>query len=189
MNLTDILNAPTELEFEGRVYKLRQPTLMEQAVFARWLEQRARDAAGRAVELTEDDRRQLLRDVNADIASGVYDWGGEACVRSLRSPSGLAKLLAVILADQGVTEATAAKILDRSMREIAAVVVSKVTDDPNSLRATLATLGLPADFLGSYSSPSRTRPSTTGSTTSPDSPPTSSSSSSGSSEAPTDTPG
>ncbi|VTT98940.1 unnamed protein product [Gemmataceae bacterium] len=169
MNVADLLNAPTEVTLGDKVYKLREPTLMEQATYARWLEQRARESAARAVDLPDEDRRQLLRDVAQDISAGVYDWAGPACVKALQTPTGLSKLLAVLLADQGVTDAIAREILDKWLSEVIAVVLRN-DYDPKDLAPLLMKLGLPPDFLSKFSA---TRPSEKTSTTSPDSVPAS----------------
>jgi hypothetical protein len=167
MTLSELLNAPTEITMDGVVYKLRQPTLLEQATFERWLEQRAREAAARSVDLPDEDRRQLLRDVNADIAAGVYSFGGPACVTSLGTPAGLVKLISIILA---CPEATAQKLVDKQLEEIVACILAGGDHDPKLMAAVLAKVGLPPDFL-SRSSP--TPPSTTPSPTSRDSAPSS----------------
>lgn len=172
MTLADLLNAPTELTLDGKTYKLRQPTVLEEATFSRWLEQLARESAARAVDIPEEQQRQLLRDVNADIAAGVYAVNGPVYVASLQSPARLPKYLSVILADQGCDEATARKLAERFLGEVVATLLSG-HHDPKTLAVVLAKLGLPPNFLSSYKS-SRTRPSTTGSTTSADSPDSSS---------------
>lgn len=167
--LADVLNAPTELEFEGTVYHLRQPTLMEQATYQRWLEKQATAAAGRMVDLSDAQQQKVLEGVAAKIGLGVYEFGGEFCMASLQTQSGLAKLVSIVLADQGVDEAKARLMLLGQLKEIAFSFVSKLTTDPKELAAALVALGLPPD----YSSSSRTRPSTTESTTSEASPQTS----------------
>ena len=172
MTLADLFNSPSEFEFEGVVYKLRQPTLIECGQYQRWLEQEARAGAARATELDEADRRNLLRDVQADIAAKRYAWGGELCVQSLRTPDGIAKLTAIICADQGMTEATAKKAAEQRLWEIAAVIAAAQEEEQRTgkanpqLRELLARLGLRPDFLSTSSSDSATNPT--------DEPPTSS---------------
>lgn len=158
--LADLLNSPTELAHNDKVYKLRQPTLMECGQYQRWLEQEARAGAARATELSEDDRRNLLRDVQADIATQRYAWGGELCVRSLQAPTGIAKLMSIVCADQGLTERTAREVVEKRLTEIAALLVGELEADPsgNSLGQLLRSLGLPANFFSTSSSPSPTSP-------------------------------
>lgn len=169
MNLADLLNVPTEIELDGAIWKLRQPTLMDQMVYQRWLEQRARESASRAVDIPEDERRQLLRDVTADIASGLYDFGGSVCCKSLQTQTGLAKLISIILADQKCTEAIARRLVEKQLGEIIAVLM-RDDHDPKDLAPLLVKLGLPQHFLSKFS---QTRPSAKTSTTSPDSVPSS----------------
>lgn len=185
MTLADLFNVETELPFRGQVFKLRKPTQLEQAQYQRWLETRAREALGRATDLPEEMQRSLARDVNADIAAGVYEWGGEVCARSLRTPTGLAKLLAIILADQGITHDNAVEMVAERIHEIAAVLISKVTEDPKALAATLKTLGLPSTYLSSDFS---TRRSTKRSKRSASSPTISSCTATALNETSTDTP-
>lgn len=140
---------------------------MEQGEYQRWLEQRAYDAIARRTyqDQTEQDRDR--NNLNKDIAVGCYEWGSEACVNALRTQLGSAKLLAVILKDQGMTEAIARRWVERQLAEIAAVLMSKVQTDPLALAVALSRLGLPSDFL---SSASATPHSSTDSTTSEPSP-------------------
>lgn len=155
MTLADLLNAPAEIEFKGRVFRLRQPTQIEQAQFQRWLEDRAKAAVGRATDLPDDLQRQAIRETVADIAAGTYEWGGEVCARALRTPVGIAKIVQLVLADQGVTFEMAQQMVEQQLREIAAVLVSKATHDPKALAAALNRLGLPSDFCSPKSSTRR----------------------------------
>lgn len=165
--LADLFNAPTGLDFEGKTYRLRQPTLLEAAEYQRHLEAEARAGAARATELAEEDRRRLLRDVTADIAAGRYRYGGEVCVESLRSPENIARLLAIIARDQGMTLAVAQRLCDAKLRECVAIVAAEHESDPKALAALLASLGLPPNFLSGSSSDSPTHPSAAPPTSSP----------------------
>jgi len=160
-SLADLLNSPTAFEFEGATYQLREPTLFECGQYQRWLEAEARASAGRATELPEEDRRNLLRDVNADIAAQRYAWGGEMCVISLRTPQGIARLLSIICTDQGVTYELACRMVDRKLREIAALLVAAQEEDPTGkkLEAVALRLGLPRTYFATLSSACATSPS------------------------------
>lgn len=153
--LADFLNAPSEIAYKGATFRLRQPTQIEQAQFQRWLEQRARESAGRATDVPEDMQRRLLADVTADIAAGVYEWGGEVCARALRTPHGLAKLIAIVLHEQAVTLEMAQEMVEQQLKEIAAALVSKATDDPKASAAAMSKLGLPNSACSSSSSTRR----------------------------------
>ena len=160
MTLADLLNAPSDFPFGDRVYKLRQPTLLECATYQRWLEQEARAGAARATELPEEDRRQLLRDVQADVAAQAYCWGGDVCIRSLQTPAGVAKLMSIVCADQGLSERDARRAVDQRLTEIAALIAGELEGDPSgkSVAGLLRHLGLPPNYFASSSSPSPTRP-------------------------------
>src|SRR5262249_11906313 len=153
--------------------------LLEEAEFQRWLEQRARDAIGRATELTDDRRRQLDKDTNDSIAIGEFAYGELLSVKALSTLERQGAVLCIVCREQGMTEKAARKLLDKRRREVIAELSSKAVSDPLLVRAILGSLGLPENFL-SFLSP--TRPSTTDSTTSADSAGTKSSSSSTSSE-------
>ena len=170
MNLADLLNAPTEIELDGVIWKLRQPTILEQATYQRNLERRAREAASRAVDIPEDERRQLLRDVTADIAAGLYEYGGPVCIRRLQTEEGIAELLHIILADQGCTREIARRLVEKQLSEIIAVLMGGGDHEKKDLAQLLAKLGLPPSFLSRLSP---THPSGKTSTTSPDSAPNS----------------
>ena len=125
-------------------------------------------------ENISEDQRQLLRDVTADCASGVYAWGGMVCVQALQSPDGIAKLYSIVL---GVPVELAEEIVEAKQLECVAAIADVAggsDDEKKALRQALVSLGLPADYLSaSSSSSSQTPPSTTAPTTSPDSVPTS----------------
>lgn len=160
-SLAALLNSPTEftveIDGEERTFSLRQPTLLEAGQYQRWLEQEARAGAARATELTDEDRRNLLRDVQADIAAQRYAWGGEECVRSLRSQTGVAKLMSIVC---GVNEHLARQAVEKNMLAIADLLVGELENDPTgkALGSLLRSVGLPTSFFHSSSSSSPTSP-------------------------------
>lgn len=162
-SLADLLNSPTDITFRGVTYKLREPDLMERGRYQRWLEQEARASAAAATELTEEDRRNLLRDVNADIAAKVYAWGGEVCVKSLRTPDGVAKLYGIVCEGQGLTYELALEMMDAHFVQIADVLTAANEaaaagdeEAKKSLGRLLNSMGLPAGYLNTSSSASAT---------------------------------
>lgn len=171
MTFADLFNAPVEMEFlidgKKRTFKLRRPTALETALFQRWLEQRARDAIGRATYQSEEERAEDRRLCNRDIACGEYEWGGELCIKSLRTPGGMAKVVSIILSDQGVTEEMAREMVEQKLKELAATIFGEECPDPNLRRAVRAMLGLPDE---TSPSPSSTHHSDTPSATSAPSP-------------------
>lgn len=163
MDLASLLNAPTEITHDGVAYQLREPTLLERGMFQRWMEQRAREAAGRATDLPPEEQRQLLRDITADIAVGTFAWGGAAWAMAVQTPEGIAKIFSLVL---GVTPELAEKIVAHQTAERVAILVGTMTggtdEEKKGLRQMLVSLGLSADFLNAYSSSnSPTHPSTT----------------------------
>lgn len=176
--LADLFGVPTEIEFEGKTYPLRQANLLEQAKFGRWLERRALEAAARATDLPEDVQERLFRAVTRDIAAGVYEMNSAAGAEALATPVGRAKLLHLILSSEHpeVTEEVAARMLDREQRKIAAILATGGDPDDPKAGAVLAGLGLPSNFL---SASSATPPSASPATRSAGSPPANSAGSSG----------
>jgi hypothetical protein len=172
-SIADLLNSPTEFPHKGKTYLLREPTLVECGQYQRWLESEARASAAAATELPEQDRRNLLRDVNADIAAKIYAWGGEMCIRSLGTPEGIAKIMSIIGADQGLTYRIAREIVDADLLASARILrlaADEAEDDPEKkaeLGRLLKSKGLPANFLSTSSSDSPTTPSEDPATCSP----------------------
>jgi hypothetical protein len=153
MTQADLLGAPTEFVYKGKTFQLRAANQLEQAKFQRWLEQRARDAVERA-DVSDERRRAMDAGVTDAIAAGEYEWGGELCIRAIRTPAGLAKLVSIVLADQAVTLPMAQEMVESKLKEIAAVMFAKVADDPKALAAALEKLGLPENY---FTNNSRTR--------------------------------
>jgi len=158
--LAQLLNSPEEFEFGGKTYRLREPTLIECGEYQKWLESEARASAAASTDLPEEDRRQLLRDVNADVAAKRYAWAGLECVLSLRSADGMAKLMSIVCRDQGVTYPLALKMTTARLWDIARVLLAaEQGDDPEkkaAVRELIRRTGLPHDFLSNSSSGSST---------------------------------
>ncbi|AWM41765.1 hypothetical protein GobsT_71320 [Gemmata obscuriglobus] len=170
MTLADFVNAPTEFVLDGKTYRIGKPTNAHQGEYQVWLEQLAYDGIARRRYQDDAARERAERFHGQDVAAGVYEWGGEIVVKRLMTPLGLAKLLTIMCRDQGLTFELAERLVELEAKKIAALMVSRATNDPKVLEAVRVTLGLPSDF---FSSSSPTRPSTTESTTSPGSPTTS----------------
>lgn len=166
MDLATLLNACSEIEFEGKAYRLRQPTLLEEAEFQRYLEQAAHDSIERRTYAEPEQREKAHNSLTRDCAEGYYEAGSEGYVRAVSNPKRLPRLIAIICREQGMTPAIAERMVAAEMKKIAAALVSRSTSDPNLIRAVLATLGLPEDWQSSLS---QTHPSASGSTPSADS--------------------
>ncbi len=177
---------------DGKVYKLRKPTIYEQGLFQRWLEQRAHDAIDRGPESEEAKAKRHDR-VYVDSALGKYEYDGQYALESLWEPPGLAKITCIICRDQGMTDEVAEATLAKQIRLAAAVILRKSIDDPKAVAGILQALGFPADFLAEMSAAPPSEPSSNSSSTPPstepspnsDAAPTTSSCSSTTSSGPT----
>lgn len=163
MTIADLLGVASELEFDGKTYALKPPNLIQQAKFSRRLEKRARDAALRATDLPEADADRLLRAVVRDIGAGYWEVDSPGYVEALQTPDGMAYMLHLTLHEdhKEVTEVVARKMVDKAMKEIAAVLMREAGHDPKILSGVEAVLGLPPGWLsgsGSGSSGSATPP-------------------------------
>lgn len=172
-SVADLLGLSNSIEFEGKTYQLRPPTPLEEAQFSRWLESRAREAAGRATDLPEEMQDKLLQAVTRDVAAGVYDFEGEAAAVALTQPLGMAKILHLVIGstDPEFRFEDARRMVRTALKEVAAVLVGKATTDPQVLAFVLRTLGLPADFLARPSAASSSASATPPSADPPTSPP------------------
>jgi hypothetical protein len=162
-SIADLLGVGSEITFEGVTYKLTRPTLLEQAKFSQWLRDRAKAEAARG-DVPEDAREGLYRAAIRDVAEGYYDVDSPGYVVALQRPSGLAKLLHIILQRDHPTldEGTVQRMMEDGLKEQFVAIVAAETDDPKALAAVLAILGFPPDYLsskGKSSSGSPTHPS------------------------------
>lgn len=181
MTQADLFGVPHAFELDGQTYEFKKPDQIQQGVYQRWLEQRARESVGRATDVPERERDELLRAVQEDIATFRYEYGGPACARSLQTASGVAKMIEIVCQ---VPPGVARRIAERRRDLIAELWRARLADDPKAAAAALVSLGLPPDFLASKetsSPPSSTPPSTAASPNSGGSPTTSSGASGGTS--------
>lgn len=145
--LADILGLPHQIgltdkleDSKGKVYKLSVLTLEGRATFTRWLEKRAREEAVRAVADLPDEsaKRAYIQAITQDIASGTYEFGGEACYKALGSGPG--KIYAVYLSllenYPDATEELAAELLEKRELEIGMIIKQKIEEnDPKVIAA------------------------------------------------------
>jgi hypothetical protein len=163
----DLFNVPTELKFEGVTYTLRKPTQLEMGQFQRWLEQRAYDGIARRTYQSDAEKAEDRKLLNRDIAAGLYEFGrGEVAIKTLATPTGLAKLLTIICTDPPIDLETAERLVVANLLELFRIMLDCVEQtgedsDPKAARAALAAAlrdqGLSAGFL--FSPNSQTRPS------------------------------
>jgi hypothetical protein len=126
-DLASLLNVGTAFEYKGKEYRLKELDLPQKARYAQWLRDRALAAytAGAANDAPDHVRRELLRVYGIDCAAGVYDFGGEACVKSLGTLAGQAQVLHLSLSPDNpeVTPEFAAEMLQAKYAEIINVLL------------------------------------------------------------------
>lgn len=161
--LADMLQVPSEITHKGVTLKVRPPTQVNQGVFSRWLEKRAREFVERSEDLDEIARQRLMRGICADAAAGAFEWGSDAYVQSLGTPIGVAKMLLIVLRDanggsavnlpdggiQEISEEFVTEIVAQKVAEIAAILQAAEVEDPLAKAAVLASVGLPPNFVNS----------------------------------------
>lgn len=160
----DLLGLPlTSLEFEGKTYELREPTLIERGQYQRWLEDELRAAAHRDTDTPDPEKDRFA--VNKAIAGGVCEFDGELATERRRTWSGQAKLYEIMF---NLDPDAAERLVKENAERIAEVFRRAVLDhDPKAVGALvgplLRTLGLPHDFLSdafsTSSDPKRRKPS------------------------------
>lgn len=142
MDLAELFNAPTELEFEGKVYLLRQLTQVERAEYQRWLEKRALDGILSETGIPEQVQDRMLRTYAHDKTKGTYAWGSEVCCETVTGETGMAKFLAIMLRDQGVDLETARRMAEKELKRIVLTLFKQETTDPKLVEAAERLLGL-----------------------------------------------
>lgn len=153
----DILGAGHTLTGpDGTEYTIKPPTKIQQATFQRWLERCAREKLLAAVEYDAETKRQQLADLEDRIAGGHFEWGSAACAARLRSPSGMSRILQILLDIDGPT---ADALVEHRLELIAALLVARAADDPKAVATILEKLGepMPSPPPGTGSSHSSTR--------------------------------
>lgn len=131
--VVDLLKVGSTFSHNGKSYPVRKSTQYEQAVFSRWLEQRAKEAAARSNDLPAEVQDKLIRNLNADIAACEYEFGSPAYTAAVIRPFGLAKMLSIMLQKDGheeVTHEVALEMVLDKYAEIAGEVLGRAKDDP-----------------------------------------------------------
>ena len=179
-SVADLLATPHELEYQGKVYKLKPLDLAGMAEYQRWLERGAiASALALSADFPPDQADRYLASVSRDIGAKKYAWGGELCEKSRREPAGVVKQLQIVLARNHpeVDEDFAREMLNDAVTQR----VLKLMEDANStdpkvrerVRTLVVALGLNPKFLDELSSSLPTRPSSSAPTASAGSPSTS----------------
>lgn len=98
-DLTHVLAWGIDLpEYQGRSYRLGEPTQGVKASFELWLKQSAmQECIEASVGLSEEDRAYNRRLVMDDMALKKYRWGGEKWKASLTTEAGITQLVTLLL--------------------------------------------------------------------------------------------
>lgn len=82
--ISQALGLGSQFEFGGKTYTIAPWGYEIQGLFERYLEAEAVKAARRMAQyLSDEEKRQLLADVNRDIASGVYTFGSDLVSKAI----------------------------------------------------------------------------------------------------------
>lgn len=169
-SMADLLNAPTEIEFDAgagdgpKIYKLNKaPTKGQEARYSRWLEKRVRDDVARALaEMPPEQAEQYAAGARRDIAAGLYSWGTPASLQSLQTREGQIYIIYVMLSDEHpeMDLETTERMFETKQKEMIEELTRRVEDgDPKVLEALqgIAGMFMPPNTTGAPSSRSATR--------------------------------
>jgi len=144
--LADLLSCPSEIEYEGQVYKLGPPTQLQQAQYGEWLVRRARegverDAATMSREWVDNEHTKITR----DRAAGIYSWNGAVCVQALGTYDGGLQLFRMILKSHhpAMSDELSEKMFVARAKWIEEVVLREIDRDPKAVEEALRTMRLP----------------------------------------------
>jgi len=104
--LAELFNIPTPdaYEFGGKKYPARQPTQVEQGLFAAWLEQEAYASVERQTHLPKEALDRHRRGIREDAAGGRFGYYSAAGIARLGTISGAAKVISICLLADGFGE-------------------------------------------------------------------------------------
>lgn len=144
--LADLFNIPRagETEFEGKAYPIREPTLVEQGHFSRWLEHNAYASVARMRHLPEAERREHRKGVRDDAAAGEFEYGGYVSAKALGTLDGMAKMRSITLQADGYDECDPAfcrRMILADVERAAADLIVAGADDPKVKAALDLILG------------------------------------------------
>lgn len=149
-SIADLLGVGDVFEFGGVKYKLRPPTLLEQARFSQWLKDKSKAEAARG-DVPDEVRAGLFRAASRDAGELYYEIDSPGYVAALQTPAGLLKLLQCILESEypTITEEIVREMMQQGLKEKFVQMVAAEHDDPKVLAAVLSVLGFPPDYLSS----------------------------------------
>lgn len=140
-SLAKLLNVGADFTYNGKTYKLTEATIPQCAEFSTWVEMRAWDAIERR-QLNSPNTEMYLasvRELNAAIAAGEYEWGGAPVMRATRTYAGQKQLVIIVmranhpeLMDEEIEAMYTAKHKELEKR------IAEITADPLALSELVA---------------------------------------------------
>jgi hypothetical protein len=99
ISLAKLLNVGSDLEWNGKTYKLTEANIAQHAEFSTWVEMRAWDAIERRQMHSPNQATYSasVSELNASIAAGEYEWGGVPVMRATRTFAGQKQLVVIVL--------------------------------------------------------------------------------------------
>lgn len=131
-DISKVLGKPVPFVFRNKTYDLSPLTYALQAKFEYWLEQRATQALERRKpDLKPAEYEYKYLGLIGDMASGMYSFGSENCLKAAKSIPGLKELFFISLSARhsDITRAFVDEIFDEKIKE-AMAAVNGVNGDP-----------------------------------------------------------
>lgn len=125
----------SELEFEGKVYKLSPWTYKIQASYERYLEKEAFESLKRLkAYLTTEEYMSQLNRLQQDITVGVYSFGSDQVAKSFTSIPHIKQILFLMIKENHpeITKDLVDKIADKKFDEIMMKLGEANADPTNS---------------------------------------------------------
>lgn len=127
-----VLGMGSEIEFEGRTYRMAPLTFELQAKYVAWLKRQAVEAVRQQRSyLTDEEYEKKMDRVDRNIAAGVYAFGSPLCVESSKNLDGMKEIVRLTLAKNHpeVNHEFVDRLLEKQMEE-AARAVKRANSDP-----------------------------------------------------------
>lgn len=133
-----VLGMGSEIEFEGKTWRMAPFTYEIQALYSAWLKKRAvMGVKEQRAYLSDEEYNAKMDKVDQNIAAGVYGFGGEVCVKSSQSMDGLKELLYITLHKNhpDVDRAFIDRLfMDKLIQAEALAAIQRANSDPLSPR-------------------------------------------------------
>lgn len=111
---SNMLAVGQDFEYGEKKYHLRPFTLGDEGVFEAWLEEQAYKTVQRNRRIMDEDEYKIaLGDVAVRSAAGEFDFVGLVAQKSLRSPSGIKKVMQMTLEAVGHDTIVDEELIDK----------------------------------------------------------------------------